>query len=234
MIVIAFLFAIASMAFGQDDLRKRKTLDIQFKRVMATATVSWGANTESDLSGYKIYYGSFSGSYDVVQDVRNATSFRVGSLIIGNTYYFAVTAYDFSGNESNFSDEVLYVAVEATIPAKKDYVVPSDGSEIRSFALKLGTMYSVTVSGTFQFWLPNPQEADAGWSQWDVNGILEWQSNSELGLLIDNQSIGTTTFFVNHTYTKEFEGAGVPIVFKILDRYYPDNSGSLFVEVKEL
>ncbi len=71
------------------------------------ATVSWDPNTESDLSGYKIYFGKQPDrNYDDVIDVGNVTSFSVSNLEDGRTYYFAVTAYDFSGNESVFSEEV--------------------------------------------------------------------------------------------------------------------------------
>ncbi len=71
-----------------------------------SATVSWDANTESDLSGYNIYYGTNSGSYDDVVNVGNNISWFVNNLTVNVIYYFVVTAYDFSGNESEFSDEV--------------------------------------------------------------------------------------------------------------------------------
>jgi len=71
-----------------------------------SATVSWDANTERDLSGYKIYYGTSSGNYDDVLDVGNTTSFIINRLKDMRTYFFAVTAYDLSENESAFSSEV--------------------------------------------------------------------------------------------------------------------------------
>ena len=74
-----------------------------------TAVVSWSPNTETDLAGYKIYYGTSSGAYDDALDVGNETSFAVNGLVKGTVYFFAVTAYDFSGNESGFSREVVYV-----------------------------------------------------------------------------------------------------------------------------
>ena len=74
----------------------------------ATATVSWNPNTEADLAGYRIYVGTRSGSYGVVGpfEVTNSTSFTVPSLPTGTTYYFAVSAFDKSGNESTKSAEV--------------------------------------------------------------------------------------------------------------------------------
>ncbi|MFQ6112450.1 MAG: fibronectin type III domain-containing protein, partial [bacterium] len=72
--------------------------------------VSWDPNGEHDLSGYKIYYGTTSRSYGQVVDVGNVTSRRITGLQAGVRYFFAVTAYDFSGNESAFSEEVNIVA----------------------------------------------------------------------------------------------------------------------------
>jgi fibronectin type 3 domain-containing protein len=41
-----------------------------------------------------------------VVDVGNVTAYAVTNLGVGTTYYFAVTAYNTSGVESSFSNEV--------------------------------------------------------------------------------------------------------------------------------
>lgn len=76
---------------------------------------SWLPNTETDLAGYKIRYGtSHSGPYDLVADVGNPSPVdgrikgSVSGLSEGVTYYFVATAYNESGLESDFSDEVVY------------------------------------------------------------------------------------------------------------------------------
>lgn len=71
-----------------------------------SVTVSWDANTESDLSGYRLYYGTRPADYSKQIWVGNATSYRVTGLEEGRRYFFALTAVDFSGNESGFSNEV--------------------------------------------------------------------------------------------------------------------------------
>ncbi len=73
----------------------------------ATVKVSWNPNSEPDLDGYKVYYGTLSGTYAQVLDVGAVTSADVSSLGEGRTYYFAVTAYDIDGNESGFSNEAF-------------------------------------------------------------------------------------------------------------------------------
>jgi hypothetical protein len=60
-----------------------------------------------DLSGFKIYYGTASRLYDGSIDVGNVSTARVSNLTDGLTYYFAITAYDTSGNESGYSNEVV-------------------------------------------------------------------------------------------------------------------------------
>jgi len=69
-----------------------------------SVTVSWDANTESDLAGYKIYHGNISGSYHETVRIGNVTDYTQN--ISTGKHYFAVTAYDFSGNESDYSEEV--------------------------------------------------------------------------------------------------------------------------------
>ena len=62
--------------------------------------LAWDPNPpEENVKGYKIYYGSEPGSYDYVIDVGRATLKKV-RLKKGYQYYFAVTAYDEYGQES--------------------------------------------------------------------------------------------------------------------------------------
>ena len=70
-----------------------------------TVTASWAPNSEADLAGYKLYIGTASGVYSRIVDVGNVTSYTI-ALAKGVTYFFAVTAYDKSGNESTPSAEI--------------------------------------------------------------------------------------------------------------------------------
>jgi len=81
----------------------------------ADAILSWNANSESDLAGYKVYYGTSSGNYGNPIDVGNQTTYTVTGLT-GSTYYFAVTAYNTSGTESGYSNEVSKRFGDTTAP----------------------------------------------------------------------------------------------------------------------
>jgi fibronectin type 3 domain-containing protein len=72
----------------------------------AQVELAWDGSTESDLGGYKVYYGTVSRDYDVSLNVGNWTSCTISSLEHGETYYFAVTAYNTEGSESGYSNEV--------------------------------------------------------------------------------------------------------------------------------
>jgi hypothetical protein len=86
----------------------------------ATVQVSWAANTESDIAGYKLYCGTTSGSYPYVYDVGLVTSKTLSGLSNGANYYFAVTAYDTSGNESVFSQEIHILIPADASPGSGD------------------------------------------------------------------------------------------------------------------
>lgn len=75
----------------------------------ASAVLMWDANTEPDVAGYRVYYGTSPGSYKQAKGegiVVSGTSHTVTGLISGLRYYFTVTAFDTSGNESDYAAEV--------------------------------------------------------------------------------------------------------------------------------
>lgn len=78
-----------------------------------TASLSWDApdanidgSPVSDVAGYRVYYGTSSGNYTSSVDIGLANAAVIESLTPGTTYYFVVTVYDTSGNESAYSSEV--------------------------------------------------------------------------------------------------------------------------------
>ena len=85
----------------------------------ATINVSWNPNTEPDLAGYRLYVGEASGQYGEPVDVGNVTG-HVMEITpeYGATYYFALTAYDTSGNESGYSAEASCFVPDGVKPEK--------------------------------------------------------------------------------------------------------------------
>ncbi len=90
--------------------------------------LTWNANSETDIAGYRIYKGLQSGAYTSNVFTSNlATSITMSGLEAGKTYYFAATAINSSSLESDFSDEVAYT-VPAAVPSTFTITASSSGS----------------------------------------------------------------------------------------------------------
>jgi len=98
MLLLAAMFVLADLSTG----------------FAANVALQWDAVTVSGVTGYKVYYsadspaapfngsGAAEGASPV--DVQNLTTTTLTGLDPGKSYYFAVTAYDAAGNESDYSN----------------------------------------------------------------------------------------------------------------------------------
>lgn len=89
----------------------------------AGTVISWTATTVNtdgtpltDLAGYKIYYGTAPGNYTQVINAGNVNTFQVTNLTGGTTYFFAISAYDITGNEGPLSNEASRAIPDTTPP----------------------------------------------------------------------------------------------------------------------
>jgi hypothetical protein len=117
--ILAILTVAAACAPSQEDASSDEA-DLRRRRIVPTpctgtgsATLAWDANGETDLAGYKLYYGSSApasacppASYSGVVDVGNVTTHVVANLPLCTTTHFWITAYNAAGSESCFSKEV--------------------------------------------------------------------------------------------------------------------------------
>ena len=89
-------------------------------------TLQWDPNTEPDLAGYKIYYGTESGNYNGTNATgtcepdcdspisvptgslgdQNNPGFTLTGLDDSEVYFFVVTAFDTEGLYSGYSNEL--------------------------------------------------------------------------------------------------------------------------------
>ena len=105
------------LGYGSDPLDKSSVPELSDQTSSDTAsrdaatsgvTLAWDANTETDLAGYRISYGLESGNYTTTVDVGNQTRYTLTDLTPGQLYYFAAKAYNTSGQESAYSEEISY------------------------------------------------------------------------------------------------------------------------------
>jgi hypothetical protein len=95
--------------------------------LLPQATLTWNASY-GDVAGYNLYYGEATGSYQNEISGGTNLSTTVTGLVFGLTYYFAVTAADVCGNESDFSNEIFFTAPPQTLE-----LVLADGQANQSF-----------------------------------------------------------------------------------------------------
>lgn len=86
-------------------------LALALPALAGTATIAWDANPPAEaIKGYKVYYGTATGSYTQIVDVGVTTQIV---LDLGpGEYFLNVTAYNASGLEGTFSEELAF-----TVPA---------------------------------------------------------------------------------------------------------------------
>ncbi len=72
--------------------------------------VAWNDNRERDVAGYNVYFSfEYDGKYERIGSTTD-NYFVDREAINGEKYYYAVTAYDYNGNESELSYEEVYAA----------------------------------------------------------------------------------------------------------------------------
>src|SRR5216684_8760675 len=76
--------------------------------VVHAATATWNPNSEIDIAGYILSYGTQPGVHPTSVDVGNVTTWQITTLAPGQRYYFVVQAYNTSAMTSVPSVEVVF------------------------------------------------------------------------------------------------------------------------------
>jgi hypothetical protein len=81
-----------------------------------TVTLAWDPSSGTNIiANYNVYYGAASRTYTNVVSAGTNTTVSISNLVESTTYYFAATAVDTAGLESDYSIEVpALIAVELT------------------------------------------------------------------------------------------------------------------------
>ena len=117
-------------------------------------TLAWDASASTNVLGYRLYYGTNTRSY---QFVTNTGLMLTQSVVLPHRgrWFFAATAYDTNGLESDFSSEVSWESKPAPpVMAGKPWVrlVPVFGR-----STNLAAWGSVTGEAT---WFPATNRAE--------------------------------------------------------------------------
>lgn len=91
--------------------------------------LAWDPSTDPNVAGYKLSYGSTSGSYTKSLNAGSSTSATVTSLTPGATYYFVVAAYNSIGLQSSPSNEVS-LTVASNVPPTVSLTSPQASASL--------------------------------------------------------------------------------------------------------
>ena len=114
-------------------------------------TLAWDGVTNVPVAGYCVYRGISTRAYATTNNVGNATQMSVAGLIVGATYFFAVTSYISTGQQSDYSSELSYTVPSPppptpVIPAPWQTASIGNLGANGSVAVSNG-VYSVTSAG---------------------------------------------------------------------------------------
>jgi hypothetical protein len=134
----------------------------------SSVTLAWNTSSSTNVTGYNLHYGTASQSYNKTIDVGNATNTTISGLIDGTTYFFAATAYNAAGTESDFSNEATYTAplptnAPPTLAAINNVTVNEDSGPqnvnlagISSGSTNESQTLTVTATSSNPGLIPNP------------------------------------------------------------------------------
>lgn len=79
----------------------------------ASVVLGWDPNPETQVTGYKVHYGTQPGVYTQVVDVGPNTQAQINNLVDRMVYYCTVSAYSSTGVQSPNSPELAVVSAPA-------------------------------------------------------------------------------------------------------------------------
>ena len=108
----------------------------------------WNASTSTDVTGYRVHFGTASGAYTSNVVFGNVTSGTVSGLAEGVTYYFAVSAFNADGLESDPSNEVSFKTGLHTSQIQTS----ADGQSVLAMRGQIGRQYDIEASEDLNTW----------------------------------------------------------------------------------
>ena len=130
------------------------SLGLALHSAQATSVrLAWNPNTESDVTNYRLSYGTSSGTYSQAVDCGLETSRTISGLQAGTTYYFTVQAVNVDGLESPPSSEVAFRIPDGS--ADRLSLVPRTNWVIQHASSQEAPNYSAAMAidgSTSTFW----------------------------------------------------------------------------------
>ncbi len=131
--------------------------------------LDWNISPEADILHYNIYRSEISGEAYTKIAEANTNSFIDDQIVAGTSYYYTLSAEDFSGNESGFAQEVTATAPNTSIIFGTQFE-ENDGGFV-----------STGTNNSWQWGVPTsgPMAASSGIKLWATNLSGNYNTSSD-------------------------------------------------------
>ena len=183
----------------------------------ASIQLSWQPNTEPDLRGYHIYFGTQPRDYGPPIPVERTTSYTLAGLEKNTLYYFAVTAVDNNGNESGFSAEISK-SINVTDTTAPDVAItsPADADLYATNNPMMGLAGSAADDGDLQqiSWTSSSGAGGmaTGTESWSVDAIDLMEGDNLLTVTATDSAGNSAQDTITVIYTPVGEPEGLTVV----------------------
>jgi hypothetical protein len=173
-----------------------------------SVTLAWNRDTDPTVVGYRLHDGTSSGNYTRTIEVGNTTTATVSNLTAGQTYYFAVTAYNAVGRESLPSNQVSFTATATPTPVlghPANYISYS-GDFNRDG--KQDVLWRNVNTGNTWIWLMNGSSIIGSASighvdlSWKIVGIGDFNGGGKRDIVWYNASSGLVSIWIMDGFTQ--------------------------------
>ena len=124
-------------------------------QAVQSVTLAWDQSTDPNVAGYNVYYGVACHTYTNIIDVGKATNATISGLAEGTTYYFAATAYNTLGLESDYSNEagctvaMVHPGLQFRVTPAKQIILTVTGQTAHTYEIQATQDFTTwTVIGT--------------------------------------------------------------------------------------
>ncbi len=144
----------------------KPTINLQASATETQITLTWNIHNGKEIEGYNLYKNNSSGSYNSTPINTNlipkTTTIFTDSNVQGNiTYYYVITAKEYSGLESEYSNEASSVLLEITNESECGNLICEDDEDCLICEDDCGECHQNDVEGEAESESESESEAEA-------------------------------------------------------------------------